>query len=66
MTLRIALAGAGAALGTALANVVNIVDVGDVVLGGTYAALAGHLDGTVREQLRRRVLTAAAASTPTT
>jgi predicted NBD/HSP70 family sugar kinase len=53
-----ALDAAGAALGTALANVVNIVDVGDVILGGTYAALAGHLDEAVRAQLRRRVLTA--------
>ncbi|WP_298461796.1 ROK family transcriptional regulator [uncultured Cellulomonas sp.] len=53
-----ALGRAGAALGTALANVVNIVDVGDVVLGGTYAALADHLDEAVRAQLRRRVLTA--------
>lgn len=57
VTLR-ALAAAGAALGTALANVVNIVDVGDVVLGGTYAALADHLQEPVRTELRRRVLTA--------
>ncbi len=53
-----ALHAGGTALGTALANVVNIVDVGDVVLGGAYAELAAHLDGPVRDQLRRRVLTA--------
>ncbi len=53
-----ALADAGTALGVALANVVNIVDVGAVVLGGTYAALADHLDEAVRAELRRRVLTA--------
>jgi predicted NBD/HSP70 family sugar kinase len=53
-----ALGTAGAALGTALANVVNIVDVGDVLLGGIYADLAPFLDEPVREQLRRRVLTA--------
>ncbi|WNB87587.1 ROK family protein [Cellulomonas sp. ATA003] len=48
----------GAALGTALANVVNIMDVGDVVLGGAYAVLAAHLDEPVRRELRRRVLSA--------
>ena len=55
---RTALDTAGTALGTALANVVNIVDVGDVVLGGIYAELASFLDAPVRVQLRRRVLTA--------
>ncbi|KGM10898.1 ROK family transcriptional regulator [Cellulomonas bogoriensis] len=52
------LADAGRALGTALANVVNIVDVHHVVLGGIYAQLAEHLREPVVEQLRRRVITA--------
>ncbi|MBT0993192.1 ROK family transcriptional regulator [Cellulomonas sp. DKR-3] len=53
-----ALAAAGEALGTALANVVNAVDVSDVVLGGTYAALADHLTAPVLTALRAQVLAA--------
>lgn len=53
-----ALAAAGAALGAALANVVNAVDVSDVVLGGTYAALAEHLAAPVLAALRTNVLAA--------
>ncbi|GAA2726370.1 transcriptional regulator [Cellulomonas aerilata] len=53
-----ALTAGGAALGIALANVVNIVDVGQVVLGGTYAELAAHLERPVAQELRRRVLSA--------
>lgn len=49
---------AGHALGVALANVVHVVDVEHVVLGGTHAVLAAHLRGPVVEQLRRRVITA--------
>ncbi|WP_250448570.1 ROK family protein, partial [Actinotalea sp. C106] len=49
---------AGRALGAALANVVNVVDVEHVVLGGTYATLAEHLRAEVTEQLRRRVISA--------
>lgn len=51
-----ALEAGGAALGIALANVVNIVDVGQIVLGGTYAELAQHLTAPVRRELSRRVL----------
>ncbi len=50
------LARAGSALGLALANVVNIVDVGDIVLGGNYHRLAEHLRAPMLEQLTRRVL----------
>ncbi|MBX9244845.1 ROK family transcriptional regulator [Actinotalea ferrariae] len=53
---------AGAALGVALANVVNVVDVEQVVLGGIYAELAPHLAGAVSEQLGRRVISAAWSS----
>jgi predicted NBD/HSP70 family sugar kinase len=53
-----ALEAGGAALGIAMANVVNIVDVGQVVLGGTYAELAAHLEEPVRRELSRRVLSA--------
>lgn len=53
-----ALAVAGSALGVALANVVNIVDVEHVVLGGGYAGLAEHLRGPITDQLRRRVISA--------
>lgn len=49
---------AGSALGVALANVVNVVDVDHVVLGGIYAELAEHLRGPVLEQLERRVISA--------
>lgn len=59
---RSALAVAGSALGAALANVVNVVDVEQVVLGGIYAVLAEHLRETVTEQLRRRVISAAWSS----
>lgn len=57
-----ALADAGRALGAALANVVNIVDVEHVVLGGIYADLAEYLRDPVTEQLQRRVITAPWAS----
>jgi predicted NBD/HSP70 family sugar kinase len=53
-----ALGAAGQALGAALANVVNAVDVSDVVLGGTYAALAEHLTAPVLTALRSNVLAA--------
>ena len=55
---RAALDRGGQALGVALANVVNIVDVGDVVLGGNYAGLVEHMRGPILEQLRRRVVAA--------
>lgn len=44
------------ALGIALANVANIVDVGEVVLGGTYSTLFPYLRDTVAEQLERGVI----------
>jgi predicted NBD/HSP70 family sugar kinase len=49
---------AGTALGTAIAVVVNLVDVDTVVLGGVYAVLAPWLRETVSDVLSRRVLAA--------
>ena len=49
---------AGHTLGLALANVVNVVDVSDVVLGGTYARLARWLREPVLAALRSHVLAA--------
>jgi predicted NBD/HSP70 family sugar kinase len=56
------IADAGRALGVAIANFVNLVDVDHVVLGGIYAALAPYLFDAVVEQLRSRVLSAPWAS----
>lgn len=53
-----ALERAAEALGAALANVVHVVDVDHVVLGGVYAVLAPHLVDTVAHQLERRVISA--------
>jgi predicted NBD/HSP70 family sugar kinase len=53
-----ALAGAGRALGVAVAGVVNLLDVGTVVLGGSYALLAPWLAGPVEREVAARVLTA--------
>lgn len=47
---------AGRALGTALANVVNILDVDDVVLGGQLIDFLPVLRGPLEEELRERVL----------
>ena len=44
------------ALGVALANVVSIVDVGEVVLGGMFAPLFPYLRDTVAEELARGVI----------
>jgi predicted NBD/HSP70 family sugar kinase len=49
---------AGAALGVALANVINIVDVGHIVLGGVYARLAPYLEAEIVQQCRSRVISA--------
>ncbi len=49
---------AGSALGLALANAVNVVDIHHVVLGGIFADLSGHLRPKVLAQLERRVITA--------
>ncbi len=46
------------ALGTALANAVNLIDVEDVVLGGIYAPLAPFLIPGINEVMRSRVLSA--------
>ncbi|QHT58018.1 ROK family protein [Cellulomonas sp. H30R-01] len=54
--VRDALTAAGAVLGAALANVVNLVDVGHVVLGGTYASLADHVREPVLAALHRHVI----------
>jgi predicted NBD/HSP70 family sugar kinase len=56
---RRALDRAGWALGVALANAVNLVDVDEVVLGGFYAPLTEWLTPAVSEQLQLRALSAA-------
>ncbi len=53
-----ALVAGGRALGTSLANFVNLVDVEQVVLGGIYAPLVDLLTPAITEQLRTRVLAA--------
>lgn len=50
-----ALAGAGAALGTATAGAVNLLDPAEVVLGGGYARLAPWLLPAMRAELTARV-----------
>jgi predicted NBD/HSP70 family sugar kinase len=52
------LTSAAGALGLALAAVVNLLDVGTIVLGGIYTPLLPWLRGGVEAELRRRVLTA--------
>jgi predicted NBD/HSP70 family sugar kinase len=49
---------AGAALGVALANVANIVEVQHVILGGIYAEMAEYLRAGVLAQLERRAISA--------
>jgi predicted NBD/HSP70 family sugar kinase len=49
---------AGGALGSALADYVNLVDVDTVLLGGIYPPLLAHLRGPVEAGLRDRVLAA--------
>ena len=51
-----ALQAAGYALGLALSNAMNLLDVDTVVLGGTFATLAGYLQQPLQQQLRSRVL----------
>lgn len=55
---RAATAVAGGALGVALANVVNLVDVPLVVLGGSYARIADEVTGPVEAALAAHVLAA--------
>ena len=52
-----ALERAGTALGVALSGVVNVLDIGTVVLGGSYAVLASWLIERVSDELERRVIT---------
>lgn len=47
---------AGSALGVALANTINLIDVDTVVLGGSYAPLTDFLWPAISEQLVTRVL----------
>lgn len=47
---------AGAALGIALADVVNVIDVDTVVLGGMYAPLAPWLTDALESELDRQVI----------
>ncbi len=49
---------AGTALGTALATVVNLLDIDTVVLGGIYAPLVPQLHDAIQAEISRRVLTA--------
>ncbi|WP_307868947.1 ROK family transcriptional regulator [Cellulosimicrobium cellulans] len=49
---------AGTALGSALADYVNLVDIDTVLLGGIYPALLPYLRGTAEAELRSRVLAA--------
>jgi predicted NBD/HSP70 family sugar kinase len=53
-----ALRDAGIALGVAAANVVNLLDLDTVVLGGIYAPAEPWLREPVAEQIRARVVTA--------
>ena len=46
----------GRALGTALANTVNLIDVDTIVLGGIYTALAEYLLPGIEAELTARVL----------
>lgn len=52
------LSGAAHALGTALANAVNLIDVENVVLGGIYAPLSPFLIPGIEDVLQSRVLSA--------
>lgn len=50
---------AGTALGTALSNVLNILDIGTVLLGGSFALLNSWIVERVEAEIGRRVLSAA-------
>jgi predicted NBD/HSP70 family sugar kinase len=54
----LAVANAGSALGVGLADLLNVIDVPTVVLGGLYAQVFDHLAPSVRDELDRRVLAA--------
>nr|MDT0658591.1 ROK family protein [Micromonospora sp. DSM 115978] len=49
---------AGTALGIALADLVNLLDLDTILLGGGYAVLASWLTDRIEEQLRQRVVSA--------
>jgi predicted NBD/HSP70 family sugar kinase len=49
---------AGGALGIALADLVNLVDVDTILLGGTYAVLASWLTERIQAELGQRALSA--------
>ncbi|WP_194290813.1 ROK family protein [Nocardia aurantia] len=53
---RTAVSDAGAALGIALSSLLNLVDVATIILGGSYARLAEHLEPAIRTELHTRVL----------
>ncbi|MGN8245103.1 ROK family protein [Cellulomonas soli] len=53
---RAAVRAAGRSLGVALANVVNVVDLGEIVLGGTFSLLFDDLQHEVAAELARRVI----------
>lgn len=53
-----AVTAAGEALGTAVASVMNLVDLDTVILGGLYATLARWLREPVEAEIARRVLAA--------
>jgi predicted NBD/HSP70 family sugar kinase len=53
-----ALEAAGSALGVAAADVINLIDVDTVVLGGSYAVLAPWLADPIGREITDRVLTA--------
>jgi predicted NBD/HSP70 family sugar kinase len=50
---------AAAALGTGLASVLNVLDVPVIVLGGTFARLAPHVEPALTAELARRSLASA-------
>ncbi|MEQ4721373.1 ROK family transcriptional regulator [Nonomuraea sp. B19D2] len=50
---------AGTALGIALADMLNILDIDTVLLGGSFSLLASWLTANARAEIDRRVLTAA-------
>ncbi|MGS2644465.1 ROK family protein [Streptosporangium sp. LJ11] len=54
-----ALDGAGTTLGIALADMLNILDIDTVLLGGSFSLLASWLTTNVRVEIDRRVLSAA-------
>jgi glucokinase len=55
---------AGEVLGSALANLVNLLDVECVVIGGGVSGAGAPLFDAVRDALRRRAVTADGAATP--